>query len=174
MAGYVRKGGWGGKRVKKTTVAVTVDGVRLSPQHRALLVAEIKTLDQGASPVDILLSIARFHMGQVGEAQRKSKLEKTNEEYAALSDDYVRTELTFARVAARDAAAYCHRRLAAVAHTDAQGNNLDVQALSLLLNKLPTADMDQLERILAFIGVATGVTAAATGGNSPNPPATSH
>lgn len=160
---------------------VGVDGIQVKPNGDVLVpanvahqVAQIATLAKGASPGDMLLSIARFHMGNVGEAQKVSRLPAVDKNYRPLDLNYVRTELALARESAKAAAPYCHRRLSAMAHTNPDGSPLDVAALAAILGKLPEGDVDQLERVLSLIAIASGAPAAAVDGGPAGTAPTSH
>jgi hypothetical protein len=136
--------------------------------------AEIKTLHAGASPADMLLSIARYHMDEAGREQARAKADEGREGGRPLDRELVRNELSYARMAARDAAMYCHRRLTGVAHTNPDGSPLDIAALAAILGKLPEGDIEQFERVLGALSVVANLADPTAAGDPAGKAPTSH
>lgn len=163
----------GGRPRKAATVdniQVKRNGDVLVPAGVAHQVAQIKQLETGPSPGDMLLQIARYHMGEAAREQARA----TAANAPAINRDLVRTELALAREAAKAAAPFCHRKLAAVAHTNPDGSALDSNQLAAILGKLPEEQLEQFERILAAIAAAAGLPGSTAGRDTAGPAATSH
>lgn len=131
-------------------------------------VGKIKTLTGGESPGDILLHVARYHMGRAARLQRDAAGKQQEPD-----DKLMNAHLEAARRAAADAAPYCHTRFQAIAHSNPDNTPLFAE-LSQALARMSDKEMLSLERILAPLAAAARVTPAIAGSGPVGNPKTKH
>jgi hypothetical protein len=131
-------------------------------------VGKIKTLTGGESPGDILLHVARYHMGRAARLQHDAAAKQQDPDAKLMN-----AHLEAARRAAADAAPYCHTRFQAVSHSNPDNTPLFAE-LTAALAKLSDKEMLSLERLLGPIAAAARVTPAIAGSGPIGNPKTKH
>ena len=115
---------------------------------------QIKEMDAGMGPVDIMIKLARFHFEDfLKEAAKKRPKVELKHAYAAM-----------ARAAAAGAAPYVNPRLASVRHSGSVNNvNWNADMLMAVLAKLPPGELEALERIFALVAATAGAAQPGAG-----------
>lgn len=108
---------------------------------------QIKELETGMGPVDIMIKLARYHFEDfLKECGKKRPKVELKHAYAAL-----------ARAAAAAAAPFTSPRLASVRHSGSVNNvNWNADMLMAVMAKLPEAELQALERIFALVAATAG------------------